>query len=431
MDSFLPPLFACLAILRLLSSSTLSLVTEAFFNLGILDQTALLSLLFATVFSVCTVVSFIGPSPENNHDDHDHAPPPIYPLKKLATKTTEKAKFLCLFPTLRNSIATHLTEQHEMPPEAIEWVLEMMNYTCPGGKLNRGMTVLSVARSFASPRMLTSTEEAKACVLGWAIELLQAFFLVADDLMDGSKTRRGSPCWYLLPKVKTIAVNDSFLLESFVFTFIRQHFENESYYTNLLELFLEVTQQTECGQLLDLTSQPLDTSIVDLSRFTIERYKLIVKYKTAFYSFYLPVAIGMIVSGVTDKASFNIVKKICCLMGEYFQVQDDYLDCYGAPEVIGKVGTDIQDNKCSWLVVQTLKLATPVQRKVLEDNYGQGEDEKVAIVKTLYNELNLEGLFKNYEEDSMAEIQVELKKVTAMPQEVFTLFLDKIYKRSK
>lgn len=32
--------------------------------------------------------------------------------------------------------------------------------------------------------------------LAWAIELYQVFFLVADDIMDHSITRRGSLCWH-------------------------------------------------------------------------------------------------------------------------------------------------------------------------------------------------------------------------------------------
>jgi farnesyl diphosphate synthase len=32
--------------------------------------------------------------------------------------------------------------------------------------------------------------------------------------------------------------------------------------------------------------------------------------------------------------------------------------------VIGKIGTDIEDSKCSWLVVQALSRVSPKQRKV-------------------------------------------------------------------
>ena len=66
----------------------------------------------------------------------------------------------------------------------------------------------------------------------------------------------------------------------------------------------------------------------------------------------------------------------------------------------GKVGTDIQDNKCSWLVVQCLLRASPQQRQILEENYGQKDPEKVARVKALYEALDLQSAFFKYEEDS-------------------------------
>ena len=116
--------------------------------------------------------------------------------------------------------------------------------------------------------------------------------------------------------------------DSFIYTMLKMHFGEEEYYSRLRDLFLEVTQQTEFGQLLDLTSQPQGGPI-DLNRFTETRYKQIVKYKTAFYTVYLPIAIGMITSGVTEERAYTQAKKICCIMGEYFQIQDDYLDCYG------------------------------------------------------------------------------------------------------
>ena len=46
----------------------------------------------------------------------------------------------------------------------------------------------------------------------------------------------------------------------------------------------------------------------------------IVTYKTAYYSFYMPVACGMILAGIKDEAAFKVAEKILLEMGQYFQV---------------------------------------------------------------------------------------------------------------
>jgi farnesyl diphosphate synthase len=72
----------------------------------------------------------------------------------------------------------------------------MLDYNIQGGKMNRGLSVIDTFQSLVNERALTPEEEEKAHVLGWCVEWLQAFFLIADDIMDQSITRRGQPCWY-------------------------------------------------------------------------------------------------------------------------------------------------------------------------------------------------------------------------------------------
>lgn len=263
----------------------------------------------------------------------------------------------------------------------------------------------------------------------YAVLQLQAYFLVADDIMDNSITRRGQPCWYRVPKVGLVAINDGIILESFIYRILKKHFGSHPAYVHLVDLFHEVTHRTAHGQLLDTTTAPIGT--VDLTRYTLDTYMRIVTYKTAYYTFYLPVACGLRIAGVTNPGAYALASDICVAMGQYFQIQDDYLDCFGDPEVIGKLGTDIEDNKCSWLVVQALKRANDAQIQLIEAHYGKSDEDSVAAVKAVYRELDLEGVFRAYEAESHEKLVGIIKEQTLLPEGVFMPLLQKIYKRKK
>lgn len=205
------------------------------------------------------------------------------PAKRAKLDLGSREFFMSVYDELKSFIVNDVLPQYGLPQEAADWTSEMIEYNVPGGKLNRGLTVVHVLQAIRGDA-LTEAEAHSAAVLGWCIEWLQAFFLVADDVMDGSITRRGQPCWYKIPKVGLTAVNDGFLLQSHLLKVLKRFFGSTPAYLPLLELFNEVTWQTELGQLLDLTSQPPPgVGAIDLDRFTLERYKGIVKYKTAYY----------------------------------------------------------------------------------------------------------------------------------------------------
>jgi geranylgeranyl pyrophosphate synthase len=73
---------------------------------------------------------------------------------------------------------------------------------------------------------------------------LQAYFLVADDMMDQSVTRRGQPCWFRIPKVSNIAINDAFMLEAAIYHLLKTHFRRDAFYADLLDLFHDVSHKS-------------------------------------------------------------------------------------------------------------------------------------------------------------------------------------------
>mmetsp|Transcript_5410 Transcript_5410/g.8376 ORF Transcript_5410/g.8376 Transcript_5410/m.8376 type:complete len:402 (-) Transcript_5410:1035-2240(-) len=355
-------------------------------------------------------------------------------LRRKSQLEGSKACFVNVFHDIKAELVEDL-EIYGLLGDCGSSLQKMLEYNVPGGKLNRGLSVMHTVLKISQSRGVDLSEETmrKSAVLGWCIEWIQSSFLVADDIMDSSITRRGHPCWYKREEIGLIAVNDALVLLTLVEVLLHKYFgDDASMFMRIHALLTETIYQTELGQSLDLMTQPPNAP-VNLENYTEERYNKIVEYKTAYYSFYAPIALGMICAGVSDAKSFQAARSICVRLGTYFQVQDDFLDCYGSPEVIGKIGTDIQDNKCSWLIVQALKRASSTQREIIKVNYGIDNPSNISKIKQVYSDLNLPEIYKEYEETLHFELIKEIdQQVLGLGLgDVFKCLLGKIYKRRK
>ncbi|XP_017767807.1 PREDICTED: farnesyl pyrophosphate synthase isoform X2 [Nicrophorus vespilloides] len=340
----------------------------------------------------------------------------------------ESREFMAIFP----DIVRDLTDagRHTDIPEVNKWYTKVLQYNVPNGKKNRGLAVVAAYKMLEEPENLTPENVRLANILGWCVEILQAYLLMIDDVMDGSKMRRGAPCWYRNAGVGLNGINDALMLNEGIYVILRKHFAHLPYYRDCVELFHEVSMKTMMGQSLDMmtsnTSSPLN-----LDSFTMKRYNSIVKYKTAYYSFQLPVTLAMHMAGKNDPEIHRQAKTILLEMGHFFQVQDDFLDCYGDQNVIGKTNAnDIYEGKCSWLVVVALQRATPEQRKILDENYGRPEPEAAQAVLKLFDQLGLPTTYAIYEEETNNLIRTHIQQISkGLPHNLFFKFMDKIYKR--
>ncbi|KAE9533555.1 hypothetical protein AGLY_009193 [Aphis glycines] len=340
----------------------------------------------------------------------------------------ELGNFMAAFPGIVKDLTDNGVKLDA--PDVTKWFENVLRYNVPGGKNNRALTLVQSFKTLSSPSILTDENLKLSYILGWCVEILQAYQLVLDDVMDNSITRRGHLCWFRQKDIGLIAVNDALLLEQAIYQLLKKHFKDKPYYKHILELFYDVKMKSAMGQCLDMLIAK-SFKHKKLEKYTMDNYTAIVKYKTAYYSFFLPVCLAMHMTNTNDQDIFRQSKAILLEIGQLFQVQDDFLDCYGDPEVTGKIGTDIEDGKCTWLAVVALQKINSEQKKIMEDNYGIDNPANVAVIKDLYEQLKLPNAFQLYEEDIYKLINTRIQNLSqGLLQDMFFKFLEKIYKRT-
>ena len=316
----------------------------------------------------------------------------------------------------------------DLPDNSLDYLKKMSEYNVPHGKLNRGMMVIEALSEFRSDGKINKEELMKASCLGWCIEWLQAFFLVADDVMDSSLSRRGQPCWFRQPDVGLAAVNDALILKSSINLLLKSQFKSsevcgKDVYFKLSELFREVELSTEMGQMLDMTRFDFQ------DKNLMNRYKLITKYKTSIYSFYFPFACAFILANNSVKdVDMENEKDILLEIGHLFQVQDDILDAFGDPEVTGKIGRDIEEGKCTWLLCKCLSLPhlTESDRNILM------ESRDSSVVKGVYEKHQILNHFEMFHLELKNRIEKSIATLSRpSSSRILLKYLNKIVKRIK
>lgn len=342
---------------------------------------------------------------------------------QTAVTKSDAREFMAVFPDLVRDLTEYCKKyDHTLAPK---WFVKALQYNVPQGKKNRGLAAVLAYRMLSKSEDLTPENIRRAHYLGWVIEMFQSVFLICDDAMDGSQTRRGQPCWYKLEDVKLSGINDALMIDAAIFYVLKKQFGDEPYYNKLVETFNEIKFITTIGQSLDLRSARMD-----VTKYTMDLYKSIVCHKTAYYTFYLPVALAMHMTGFTDPEVFRQTKTILLEIGLFYQTQDDFLDCFGDPAVTGKIGTDIEEGKCTWLSVVAMQRASDEQKELMKQCYGSSDPEKVARVKKLYEELGLPTTYAIYEEESYNMIKTHIQQISrGLPHELFFKIMEKIYRR--
>ncbi|GIY11320.1 farnesyl pyrophosphate synthase [Caerostris darwini] len=365
--------------------------------------------------------------------------PKQYDVDKYAELNNRLAAvpYLDLLETGLKSVRDDLTYENDLRLEdALKWCAKVFDYNVKNGKKIRGIALLKAYCSYAfnmdddTWNKWDSNGWTSAVILAWCVELLQAYFIVLDDIMDQSILRRGELCWYKKPDVGLCAINDGLLLQCGVYKLLEKHFAGSECYNNVLHEFLQITHKTVYGQCLDMLFNPINQK-PRYEKFTFDNYQTLVEYKTSNYTFGLPVHLAMHLVGGSSAEDFNFTRKLCFKLGLYFQSQDDYLDCFGNSKITGKFGNDIREGKCTWFSAKFLEEASETDKKQFLDNYGNEDKESIAKVLQLYKSSSMLEKFEQFDELLHSEIVSLINSMDSIKGGLFYNLFSQLRKREK
>lgn len=258
-----------------------------------------------------------------------------------------------------------------------------------------------------------------------ALEIFHGFTLIHDDIMDQAELRRGQQTVYRKWN-DNIAILSGDVMSIMAYQLLANC--PGEVLPQVLALFSKTAAQVCEGQQYDMNFE-------DIPYITMEDYISMISLKTAVL-IACSAKMGALIAGADEKIS-QALYDFAFNLGIAFQIQDDLFDTFGQGNVFGKkIGGDILNNKKTWLLVESFKVADNAQKQQLNAIMAlteeQGE-EKIARMQQMYTTL---GIKEAANEAIMGYFNKAVEIIgkidfTDAQREQLMLFADKLVKRIK
>ena len=218
---------------------------------------------------------------------------------------------------------------------------------------------------------------------GAALELMHAFALFHDDVMDDAVSRRGTPTTHTVfagshaaagwaGESRRFGEGVAILVGDLAFVMADELLVEAP--RDAWLIWNELRTELNIGQLLDILGS------VRRDR-RLDKAERICRYKSGKYTVERPLHLGAVLAAPERAGELLPALSAYGLpLGDAFQMRDDVMGVFGDEAVTGKpVGGDLREGKPTPLLARAVAAATPAQRSILNRvGVADLDDEDIA-----------------------------------------------------
>lgn len=310
--------------------------------------------------------------------------PAVSATKRRSTaqsKTLAPNPFSALAAAIRGDVDARLerllnakvTEARPIGPEFEVLVSAVRDLCMRGGKRLRPALLVAGYRAASATAPLEPALDA-----GVALELLQAYFLIHDDWMDGDRVRRGGPAVHAMlgRHFRSAELGDRAAIlagdyaAALAAEAVAQIPMAPARLQRVSAAFATMQLDVVAGQQLDLVGKAA-------------RVETVYTLKTTAYTVRGPLRMGALLAGASPRL-LSAIDRFSEPLGIAFQLRDDLLGAFGDPARTGKpLGTDLKTGKRTLLLELALKQARGPARQLLKGVLGNPAATRSQLARAL------------------------------------------------